>query len=78
MTINECLQEYQKTGIRHFRINYFGVNYDVIIDPTSSFATLDWTITMRRVSPIGSVQDCEIWDQDLIKLLEENDQWQMV
>jgi len=33
---------------------------------------------MRRMSQMGIIEDCEIWDEDLIALLEENEKWKIV
>jgi len=78
MNIKECLDRYQSTGIRHFRLIYFCIPYDVIIDQSSVFSLLDWKITMRRNTPMGIIEDCEVWDEDLIKLLEESEEWKIV
>jgi len=78
MNITQCLDKYQVTGIRHFRLVYSGVPYDIIIDKDSAFSLLDWTITMRRETPMGIIEDCELWDEHLILKLEMSDNWMVL
>jgi len=37
MTVNECLKCYQETGIRHFRLIFSNIPYDIIIDSNSDY-----------------------------------------
>lgn len=78
MTIKECLDHYQITGIRHFNLIYSSILYDIIVDEQEKFSLLSWKITLRRKSQMGIIEDCEVWDHELLKCLEDSDEWEIV
>lgn len=77
MDIKQCLQMYQDKGVNHFRLVWSGIAYDIRIDD-SKFSLLSWDITMRRESPMGTMEDHAIRDSCLLAVLESSNEWEIV